>query len=282
MKIKILYEDPNILAIDKPSGLIVHSDGKTKEDSVVSWFIKKYPRAKNVGEKEGGVIRPGIVHRLDRETSGVLLLAKNQKAHEFLKKQFMDRGIKKTYIAIVSGDMKEDRGVINKPIGRSPKDFRRYLAGRGARGEMKEAITQYRVLKRFKAENYEISSRSSLSRVRDGSHTDKKFHNVLADKTPHLENFSASSLKGSHADKNFQGVATFTLLEIHPKTGRTHQIRVHMKYKNHPVVCDHLYDPEGFCPKNIGRLALHAKSIEFKNLKGEVVKVESSIPKEFA
>lgn len=254
MKIKILYEDPNILAIDKPSGLIVHSDGKTKEDSVVSWFIKKYPRAKNVGEKEGGVIRPGIVHRLDRETSGVLLLAKNQKAHEFLKKQFMDRGIKKTYIAIVSGDMKEDRGVINKPIGRSPKDFRRYSAGRGARGEMKEAITQYRVLNRFKTEHYEISSRSSLSRVRDRS----------------------------HADKNFQGVATFTLLEIHPKTGRTHQIRVHMKYKNHPVVCDHLYDPEGFCPKNIGRLALHAKSIEFKNLKGEMVKVESSVPKEFA
>ena len=256
MKIKILYEDPNILAIDKPSGLIVHSDGKTKEDSVVDWFVKKYPKTKNVGEKEGGVIRPGVVHRLDRETSGVLLLAKNQKAYEFLKKQFMEREIKKTYVAIVSGDMKEDRGVINKPIGRSPKDFRRYLAGRGARGEMRDAVTQYRVLKRFEAEYYKISSRSSLPRVRGGSHTDKKFYNTTLSK--------------------------FSYLEIHPKTGRTHQIRVHMKYKNHPVVCDHLYDPEGFCPKNIGRLALHAKSIEFKNLKGEVVKVESPIPKEFA
>jgi len=191
---------------------------------------------RNVGENEiyenknikTEIKKPGIVHRLDKETSGVMLLAKNEKAYQFLKSQFQERVVKKTYVAIVSGDMKNDRGVINKPIGRSPKDFRRYLAGRGARGEMRDAVTQYRVLKRL-----DINS------------------------------------------------TKYTYLEIHPKTGRTHQIRVHMKYLNHPVVCDSLYNPDNPTPKGITRMALHAKSIEFKNLKGEIIRVESSVPKEF-
>ena len=232
MKIKILYEDSNILAIEKPSGILVHPDGREKDLSaplragktILDIFKKKYPKVE-------------IVHRLDKETSGVMLLAKNKKAHEFLKSQFQNREVKKTYVAIVSGSVKNDRGMINKPIGRSPKDFRRYSAGRGARGEMREAITQYRVLKRFE---------------------------VLHNK--------------------------FTFLEIHPKTGRTHQIRVHMKYLNHPVAGDILYNPNGPLPslplnkgeeKGGGRMFLHAKSIEFKNLKGESVKIESPIPAEF-
>ena len=235
MKIKILYKDSNILVIDKPSGISVHSDGRSKEKTITDWVLKNYPKMKNVGEslkildakiseKIKIFPRPGIVHRLDRETSGVLLLAKNQKTYEILKDQFKERSIKKTYHAIVSGSIRLDRGVINKPIGRSPRDFRRYLAGRGARGEMREATTEYKVIKRLK---------------------------------------------------------NFTYLEVRPKTGRTHQIRVHMKYINHPVVCDELYNPDGSCPKGISRMALHAQSIEFKNLKGEVVKVESSLPKEF-
>ena len=218
-RIKVLYEDANILAIDKPSGILVHPAaeqarngvGSDKQKTILDIFIKKYPKVK-------------IVHRLDRETSGVMLLAKNKKAYEFLKNQFKNREIKKIYHAIVSGNVKNDRGVINKPIGRSPRDFRRWLAGRGARGELREAITEYRVLKRIK---------------------------------------------------------DFTYLEVRPKTGRTHQIRVHMKYLNHPVVCDSLYNPDNPCPKGISRMALHAKSIEFKNLKGETIKVESHIPKEF-
>ena len=229
MKIKVLFEDANILAIDKSSGILTHSDQRSKEKTVFDLFLRKYPKLE-------------LVHRLDKETSGVMLLAKNQKAHEFLKQQFINREVKKTYHAIVSGFVNPpaggDHGIINKPIGRSPKDFRRRLSGRGARGEMREAITEYKVLKRF-----------------------------------------------------IKGGEKFTYLEIKPKTGRTHQIRVHMKYINHPVVCDSLYNPKGSCPKNLSRLALHALSIEFsalggsasggKNLKGKIIKIESPLPKEF-
>jgi 23S rRNA pseudouridine1911/1915/1917 synthase len=250
MKIKILYEDSNILAIDKPSGIAVHPDGRSKAQTITDWVLTNYPKMKNVGEPMGDIVRHGIVHRLDRDTSGVLLIAKNQKSYEFLKNQFKNREIKKTYNAIVNGWVKNDRGIINKPIGRSPKDFRRWLAGRGARGEMREAITQYKVLKRFKAQC--------------------------------VQNFSRFTLKGSDTDKNFEHIEPFTYLEIRPKTGRTHQIRVHMKFLNHPVVCDALYNPKGACPKEIKRLALHAQSIVFKDMKGKEVKVESSLPPEFA
>lgn len=234
MKIKILYEDLNILAIDKPSGILVHPDLRSKEKTILDLFLKKYPKLE-------------IVHRLDKDTSGVMLLAKNKKAHEFLKKQFQDRVVKKIYLAIVSGSVKNDRGMINKPIGRSPRDFRRYLAGRGARGEMREAITEYKVLKhlQIKTDNKLINSDISVNQ------------------------------------KKISGISSFTLLEVKPKTGRTHQIRVHMKYLNHPIVCDSLYNPDNPCPKGISRMALHAKSIEFKNLKDKTIKVESPIPKEF-
>ena len=211
MKIKILYEDSSILAIDKPSGILVHPDKRSKEKTIRDIFLKKYPKLE-------------IVHRLDKDTSGVMLLAKNKKAHEFLKEQFQNRTVKKIYNTIVSGRFKNDRGIINKPIGRSPKDFRRWLSGRGARGELREAETSYKVLKRLK---------------------------------------------------------DFTFLEVRPKTGRTHQIRVHMKFINHPVVCDSLYNPQGVCPKDLKRLALHAASIEFKDMKGQIVKIESKLPLEF-
>ena len=242
MRIKVLYEDKDILAIDKPSGISVHPDGRSKEKTITDWVLENYPKLKGVGEpmtfdgKE--IVRPGIVHRLDKDTSGVLVLAKNKKTYEFLKKQFQDREIKKTYLAIVSGWVKNESAIIDNPIGRSPSDFRRRLAGRGARGELRPAVTMYKVIKRFEDEN-----------------------------------------------KN-----KFTYLEISPKTGRTHQIRVHMKYLNHPVACDSLYNPTGACPAGLKRLALHAKSIEFsalgrsasgeKDLKDKTIKVESPLPKD--
>jgi len=230
-KIKVLYEDSNILAVDKPSGILTCPDQRTDDPStslrikenVFDIFKKKYPKLE-------------LVHRLDKETSGVLLFAKNKKAHEFLKGQFQSREIKKTYLTIVNGSVKNDHGIINKPIGRSPADFRRRLAGRGARGEMREAITEYKVLKRF-----------------------------------------TSPLPSPYKGEGEK----FTYLEIKPRTGRTHQIRVHLKFLNHPVICDSLYNPNGVCPKGISRMALHAKSIEFRDLKGKIAKVESPIPKEF-
>jgi len=233
--IKILHEDSNIIAIDKPSGISVHPDGRTKEKTVTDWVLKNYPKIKNVGESmflenKGEKIeikRPGIVHRLDKDTSGVMLLAKNQKSYEFLKEQFQNREIKKVYHTIVTGWFREDRGVINRKIGRSPTDFRKYSASRGARGEMRDAVTQYKVLKRFESPQ------------------------------------------------------KFTYLEVMPKTGRTHQIRVHMKSVDHPVVGDSLYNPYGPCPKGIKRMALHAKSIEFTDMKGKILKIESPLPKEF-
>jgi len=240
MKIKVLYEDSNILAIDKPSGILVHpvpeqaryGAGPDKSKTILDLFVKKYPNIQ-------------IVHRLDKETSGVMLLAKNKKTHEFLKKQFANREVKKTYVAVVNGFVKSNHGFINKPIGRSPRDFRRHLAGRGARGAMREAITEYKVLKR-------LTLPLAPSLIKEGV---------------------ASPDKG-----RMEG---FTYLEIKPKTGRTHQIRVHMKFLNHPVVCDSLYNPDASCPKSISRLALHAKSIQFQNLKGKTIKVESPLPKEF-
>jgi 23S rRNA pseudouridine1911/1915/1917 synthase len=233
MEIKILYEDENILALDKPSGLMVHSDGRSKEYTVTDWLIENYPSLKGVGEpvtyNDEEIDRPGIVHRLDKDTSGVLLVMKTREAFSHFKKQFMDRKIHKEYHAVVSGWLKNDSGLVNAPIGRSPADFRRRLSGRGARGEMREALTHYKVLKRYKDE--------------DGN--------------------------------------KFSYLEISPKTGRTHQIRVHMKFLNHPVACDSLYAPKNKCPEHIGRLALHARSIEFKNINGENTKIESSLPQLF-
>src|SRR3989344_7143267 len=161
MKIKILYEDSDILALNKPSGILTHPDQRSEGKTVLDWVTKKYKKAE-------------LVHRLDKETSGVMLLAKNKKAHEFFKRQFVNREIKKTYVAIVSGFVKSDHGVINKPIGRSPTDFRRRLSGRGARGEMREAITEYKVLKRFKARTSLFFPRFTYPRVPGGTYATKK------------------------------------------------------------------------------------------------------------
>ncbi|MEI7765530.1 MAG: RluA family pseudouridine synthase [bacterium] len=259
MKIKVLYEDKDILVIDKPSGISVHPDGRSKEKTITDWILKNYPKIKGVGEPmnfDGNEIdRPGIVHRLDKDTSGVLVIAKNKKSYDFLKKQFTDREIKKIYIAIVNGWLKNDKGIIDKPIGRSPSDFRRRLAGRGARGELRDAVTEYKVLKRVQVSAYDFFSRLTLPRVPGGTLTDKKNHK--------------------------QEVSKFSILEVYPKTGRTHQIRVHMKYLSFPIVCDSLYNPKGLCPEGLNRMGLHAKSIEFKNQKGKLIKIESPLPKEF-
>lgn len=144
----ILYEDADIVVLNKPAGIIVHPDGRTIEPSVSEWFLKQYPESKYVGEPLGDIERPGVVHRIDRETSGVLLLAKTKKGHSVLKKQFQNREVEKVYHLFVHGNLQDDRGTINLPIGRSASNFRKRSTQRGARGEMREAITHFQVLKR--------------------------------------------------------------------------------------------------------------------------------------
>ena len=228
MQIQILFEDENILVINKPSGISVHQSINDKNYSICDWVLENYPEIKEVGEPIGEIARPGIVHRLDRETSGVLILAKNNQAHAFLKKQFQNQEVEKTYLALVCGELKKDFGVIDAPIGRSPNDFRRRLAGRGARGELREAKTEFKKIKTVEIDNQK-----------------------------------------------------YTLVEVHPKTGRTHQIRVHMKYLSYPVVCDRLYAPSNICPLEFGRLMLHARKIKFQNLNGEILEISAPLPEIF-
>ncbi len=247
------------MVINKPAGISVHADGRIKpvnkkeEKTISDWVLEMYPKLKNIGEpmvinhanKKIRIYRPGIVHRLDKETSGALIIAKNQKTYLFLKDQFQNHKIKKVYRAFVYGNVSDPkaslatgkRGIINVPIGRSPKEIRMWTAGRGAREPLHEAITEYIILNKFTDTNDE-----------------KKKKEV------------------EHQ---------FSYIEVYPKTGRTHQIRVHMRYINHPIVSDPIY--RGAKEKSLGmnRLALHALSITFRLPSGELKTVESPFPLDF-
>lgn len=156
MKIDILYENNDFMVVNKPSGIMVHSDGKKDVSVLTDWILEKYPEIKEVGEPmfvDGKTIyRPGIVHRLDEQTSGALIITKNQQAFDFIKKQFQDREVKKEYHAFVWGNLKEDVGVIDAAIGRNKNDFRKWQAGRGIRGEQREAITHFQLIQNFSDE----------------------------------------------------------------------------------------------------------------------------------
>jgi len=147
MHIKVIYEDNDVLVIDKPAGLVVFPEGQTKENTLIGTLIKENPELESVGEPP----RYGVVHRLDKDTSGLLLVAKNNKSLIFLQKQFKNRKVEKKYICLVEGIIKTERGRVETLIGRSPSDRRKQKAyplsdlGRGKR----EAITEYRVLERF-------------------------------------------------------------------------------------------------------------------------------------
>jgi len=252
MKVTILYEDKNLLVLNKPAGISVHADAKNTTEKTIADFIIEHDKSiAKVGEpmvvsyegKEVKLPRPGIVHRLDKETSGVLIIAKNQKTFLMLKEQFQNHTIKKVYRAFVYGYVSDPkaslatgkRGVIDVPLGRSPKDIRMWTAGRGARPPLRDAVTEYTVLERF------------------------------------------SDLKRGNPTVDHQ----FSYVEAYPKTGRTHQIRVHMRYINHPIVSDPLYS--GAKEKSLGmkRLALHALSVTFKLSNGEVMTVEAPLPADF-
>ncbi len=152
---EIIYEDKDVLAINKPARLLVHGTEKSEDKTLVDWLVENYPEIRNVGdlpsEGKATFFRPGIVHRLDKDTSGILLVAKNQKTFEYLKKLFQEREIKKKYIALVLGKIKNEKGIIDLPIGKSKKDFRKRASIGKLTGKIREAITEYKVLERFPA-----------------------------------------------------------------------------------------------------------------------------------
>ncbi len=239
MNLPIIFQNKNYVIVNKPAGLVVHYDGKTKEPNVTDWVIENFPQASEVGEpttlSSGEIIkRPGIVHRIDRDTSGALVIALTQEAFLHLKTHFQSREVKKTYHAFVYGNVKKDEDTIDRPIGRSKKDFRLWSAQRFARGELREAITDFTVLAR---------GRGSVGTPKPGDEV--------------------------------------TFLEAKPHTGRTHQIRVHFKAINHPVICDKLYAPKRDSLLGFKRLALHARSIEFKDLDGKVISAIALYPEDF-
>ncbi len=234
---EILYEDKNLVAINKPAGLLVHRARHTKkveqrkkneergtggeEPTVVDWVLGRYPEIKTVGDDPEN--RPGIVHRLDKETSGVLLIAKTQSSFEYLKTLFQKHEMAKTYLALVRGHFQEATGVIDRPIGIVSGSVKRSVRSEKM---SKVATTEYRVL---------------------GEHT-------------------------------IAAREVVSLLEVHPKTGRTHQIRVHCASIGHPIIGDPLY---GRRKPRESRLMLHAFAVEFQGESGERLRIEAPPPIEF-
>ncbi|HUY05542.1 MAG TPA: RluA family pseudouridine synthase [Candidatus Paceibacterota bacterium] len=236
MNPSVLYEDADVLVIDKPAGLIVHSDGRTDEPSVAAWVLAQYPQMAGVGEPwtspQGEVVaRPGIVHRLDRDTSGVMILAKTPEAYAFLKEQFQNRTTEKTYHAFVYGHPRANSGTIEAEIVRIRAVPPRWGIARAEEGKKhRAAVTDWRV----------------LARGVDEEQDEKVAH-----------------------------------LEARPKTGRTHQIRVHFKHLGHPVVCDKLYAKGKPCLLGFSRQALHAFSLSITLPSGERHTFEAPLPGDF-
>lgn len=216
LELPILYEDDNVVVIDKPTGVISHARGRYWDEASVASFIRTR-LSKEIQEEttDGQPVRAGIVHRLDRVTSGVMICAKNPATLKYLQKQFGDRTVKKQYVAVVGGHMDPTEAVIDMPIERNPKAPSTFRVG--ANG--KPAQTHYRVL---------------------------------------------------------QSGPLHDLVELTPKTGRTHQLRVHLQKAGHAIAGDHLYSSE---PAD--RLYLHAQRLELTLPGGDRRVFESPLPPGF-
>lgn len=217
--LKILYEDEDIVVVGKPSGLVTHPSPGKLFGTLVNALLWGGRKLSSIGAP----LRPGIVHRLDKETSGVIVVAKSDKAYIDLVHQFKNREIEKVYIALVHGDFEEEEGVIEMPIGRRyGRSANRKRMGVTAKSG-KPALTEFKVLKRFKG---------------------------------------------------------LTLLEVRPKTGRTHQIRVHLRHIGHPIVGDEKYGRRGQTIKT--RLMLHALSLKLWHPRaGKRMTFTAPLPPEF-
>lgn len=221
---KIIFQDDYILVLDKPSGWITNDASTTTTQPVVQTWLRENLKYPLIGDRER---RDGIVHRLDKETSGLLIIAKTINAFENLQREFKERKVEKTYIALAHGEIEPKEGEIVASVGRLPWRRERFGVLPGGR----EAATEYKVIKILESK-------------------DEKF----------------------------------SLVELYPKTGRTHQIRIHLKFIGHPIVGDFFYagrktarEDRTWCP----RLFLHAKSISFFHPEtGKEVKFESNLPQD--
>lgn len=209
----VLYEDEQIVVVDKPAGMVVHPAFGHVSGTLVNAVLSRWPQIADFTEPG----RAGIVHRLDKETSGVIAIAKTPQALESLRAQFKARTIGKSYLALVEGLPQTPEGVIDAPIGRDTRQRKRMAVVRDGR----EALTEFRVAQVF---------------------------------------------------------ASFSLLEVWPKTGRTHQIRAHLAFIGHPVVGDTVYGRRKQ-PFTLKRHFLHAASLTFAHpVSGEPITVESPLP----
>ena len=263
----IIFENDDFVAINKPAGLMVHAarrreeeggeggrgrrkkgEGKKRrqereekemaeghppsEPTLTDWLVARWPAIVTVGDDP--VLRPGIVHRLDKGTSGVMIVAKTQEAFEKLKSLFQSHEMKKTYVALVRGIPKEQKGIIDRPIGIRNGTLKRSVH---ATTMVKSAVTEY-----------EVKTKYQIPGTTGGAASGEEY----------------------------------SLLEVHPRTGRTHQIRVHLASIGHSIVGDPLYGARSTSVMlRASRLMLHAKSIEFVNKKGERFSFEAPLPGDF-
>jgi 23S rRNA pseudouridine1911/1915/1917 synthase len=213
LNLVFVYEDDDIAVVDKPAGLVVHPAAGHADGTLVNGLLHQLAGLSGIG----GTLRPGIVHRLDRDTSGLLIVAKNDAAHNELARMFAAHQIRKTYNAVVSGIPKERDGKIDAPVGRHPTDRKRMAVIQSG----KQAVTFYKV-------------EEELNRA--------------------------------------------AFLSVNIITGRTHQIRVHMKHIGHPILGDVIY---GDGEKSAKRLMLHARFLEFAHpISGKQIALESALTEE--
>ncbi len=229
---QIIAETPELIVLNKPAGLICHSDGRTVEPSIAAWLAEHYPECRGVGDawispQGESVDICGLVHRLDRTTSGIVLVARTQAMWEYLRGEFKARRVEKTYRAIVYGHIAADTGRIVAAIQRTSDRPRRWIAVPCVDTHRRAAITEWRVLAR-----------------------------------------------GADAGE------PWSCVELYPRTGRTHQIRLHMASIGHPVVVDHLYAGERPPLLRLGRPALHALAISLVLPSGKRVSYAAPLPRD--
>ena len=222
VEFEIIFENKDFIVINKPAGLQVHPSEKNEQDTLVNGLIYKFPEIKKIGDDLDN--RPGIVHRLDKDTSGIMIVVRNQKTFLELKDKFKNREIQKTYWALVYGKLKNREGVIEKAIARTENYKKQTIANQKTKTKIRPAVTEYKVLK-----------------------------------------------EGSE----------YSLLEVKPKTGRMHQIRVHLSSIGHPILGDDKYKLKNIkTEEKIARHLLHARSIKF-GLGEKDFEFEAELPEDF-